>query len=64
VGKAESRVALSEQLKAVLACPVCKGQLEFHESRGELCCLRCRLVWPIRDDVPDLAPGSSRPLGP
>ncbi|WP_224370934.1 Trm112 family protein [Hyalangium versicolor] len=46
----------------MLACPVCKGLLEFHEPRGEIWCLRCRLTWPIQDGVPDLVPGSSRPL--
>lgn len=57
-------MALSEQVKAVLACPDCKGALEFHEAQGEAWCLRCRLIWPIQDGVPDLAPGSSRPLRP
>ncbi|WP_317987975.1 Trm112 family protein [Hyalangium gracile] len=46
----------------MLACPVCKGPLELHEDRSEVWCLRCRLAWPIREDVPDLVPGSSRPL--
>ncbi|WP_340371385.1 Trm112 family protein [Hyalangium rubrum] len=50
-------------MKSVLACPDCKGALEFHEDRNEARCLRCRLVWPIREGVLDLAPGSSRPLG-
>ena len=57
-------VPLDEQLKAVLACPGCKGRLEFHEARGEVWCLRCKLAWPIRDGVPDLVPESSSPLRP
>ncbi|HYH98139.1 Trm112 family protein [Hyalangium sp.] len=48
----------------MLACPVCKGQLEFHEDRGEAWCLRCQLAWPIAKGVPDLTPGSSSPLRP
>lgn len=55
-------MALSELLKAVLACPACKGALEFHEDRNEAWCVPCQRVWPIKDGVPDLAPESSRPL--
>ncbi len=60
--RARALVALSEQVKEALACPRCKGRLELHEPPGELWCLPCRLAWPIRDGVPDLVPGSSRPL--
>nr|WP_075306108.1 Trm112 family protein [Hyalangium minutum] len=55
-------MALDDQLRQVLACPLCKGQLEFHEDWGEIWCLRCQRAWPIRNGVPDLVPGSSTPL--
>jgi hypothetical protein len=64
VGKLRAPVELDDQLKAVLACPFCKGPLEFHEEWREAWCLMCRLVWPIENGVPDLVLGSSRPLKP
>ena len=62
--KDRAPVELDEQLKAALACLVCKGPLEFHEDRSELWCLECRLAWPIQDGVPDLVRENSRPLEP
>ena len=51
-----------EHLKAILACPLCKGALELHEEVDEARCVPCQRVWPIKDGVPDLAPESSSPL--
>ena len=45
--------ALTPPISApALACPRCKGDLEFHEDRGEIHCTRCRLVYAIRDGIP------------
>jgi len=43
---------LSPLLKEILACPKCKGALEFHEDRAEIHCKACRLVFRIEDDIP------------
>jgi uncharacterized protein len=40
------------QLKEILACPKCKGDLEFREAEGEIRCLRCRLAYRIDDGIP------------
>ena len=45
-------MALSPDLKEILACPKCKGDLEFHEDRAEIHCPRCRLAFAIRDGIP------------
>ena len=45
-------MALAPQLKELLACPRCKGELEFHEERDEIACPRCRLGFPIREGIP------------
>ena len=43
---------LAPELKEILACPKCKGDLEFREEEGRILCLRCRLAYEIRDGIP------------
>jgi uncharacterized protein YbaR (Trm112 family) len=47
-------VPLSPQLLAVLACPRCKGELEYRDQESVLLCHRCRLRYEIRDGIPIL----------
>lgn len=53
---------LSQELKEILVCPACKGDLDFHEERGEIVCPACRLVYRIEDDVPVMLIEEARPL--
>jgi uncharacterized protein len=55
-------MALAPELKEILACPKCKGDLEFHEDRGEIHCTRCRLVYEIRDGIPVMLVEEAKPL--
>jgi uncharacterized protein len=55
-------VPLAPELKEILACPRCKGELEFHEERGEILCRTCRLAFAIRDDIPVMLLDEARPL--
>ncbi len=55
-------MALNEQLKAVLVCPRCKGQLTFREERQEIHCAACKLVYAIEDDIPAMLPDEAKPL--
>lgn len=57
-------MALSKELKEILACPRCKGDLEFHEEKSEIHCKACRLVFPIKDDIPVMLLEEARPLAP
>jgi hypothetical protein len=43
---------LAAELKEILACPRCKGELEFREEQGEIRCLACRLAYRIDDGIP------------
>ncbi len=52
-----------EKIKAyleVLACPQCKGDLEYKEITPEekigFFCKRCRLLYPILEDIPIMLP--------
>ena len=41
---------VDDELKAILVCPACKGDLVFEESR--IICPACRKAYPIRDCIP------------
>ncbi len=48
---------LDKQLLEILACPKCKGDLEYQPDEkddrfGKLVCQRCRLIYRIEDDIP------------
>jgi uncharacterized protein len=55
---------LAPELKEILACPRCKGELEFHEDRDEIHCRACRLSYAIRDGIPVMLVEEARPLPP
>jgi len=43
---------LSKELLDILACPKCKGDLEYDEKNNKLICNSCRLKYDIKDDIP------------
>jgi uncharacterized protein len=43
---------ISEDLLAILVCPVCKKPVVLHTNRQSLKCGECRRVYPIQDDIP------------
>ena len=55
-------MALAADLKEILACPKCKGALEFHEDRAEIHCLRCRLAYRIEAGIPVMLVEEATPL--
>jgi uncharacterized protein len=53
---------LSPELKEILACPKCKGPLEFHEEIDQIHCQACRLAYRIEDGIPVMLVDEARPL--
>jgi uncharacterized protein YbaR (Trm112 family) len=53
---------LPQDLKEILACPKCKGPLEFHEERDEIHCSRCKLAYAVSDGIPVMLVDEARPL--
>ncbi len=47
-------MALSDQLLEKLACPKCKGKLEYLENECQLLCDNCKLAYRITDNIPVL----------
>jgi len=43
---------LDKELMAILACPKCKGKVEYNPAKDGLVCQACKLEYPIRDDIP------------
>ena len=43
---------LSEELLEILACPQCKGKLEYDSEADKLNCHACRLRYDVKDDIP------------
>ncbi|HWC06330.1 MAG TPA: Trm112 family protein [Gemmatimonadota bacterium] len=41
---------MDDELKAILVCPACKGDLLFEEAR--IICPACKKAYPIRDGIP------------
>jgi uncharacterized protein YbaR (Trm112 family) len=53
---------IAPELKEILACPKCKGELEFREDRQEIVCKACKLVYRIEDDIPVMLVDEAKPL--
>ena len=53
---------IAPELKEILACPKCKGELEFREDRQEIVCKACRRVYRIEDDIPVMLVDEAKPL--
>jgi len=47
-------MALSDRLLEKLACPDCKGGLEYEREQERLICQACRIAYRIVDDIPVL----------
>ena len=45
-------MSLDKRLLDILACPVCKGLLEYRRTENLLVCRIDRLGYPIRDGIP------------
>lgn len=42
------------RLLEILACPKCKGKLEYEEEKDILICKECKLVFKIEDGIPNM----------
>ena len=45
-------MALSKELLDILICLQCKGSLELTDAQDGLVCHKCKLLYPIKDDIP------------
>ena len=45
-------MTINKDLLDILACPKCKGDIHLNETGDGLICDACRLMYPIKDDIP------------
>ncbi len=45
-------MAIDPELLSIMACPKCKGDIRLNEKKDGLICEACRLLYPIKDDIP------------
>jgi uncharacterized protein YbaR (Trm112 family) len=55
-------MVLSKELLEILACPKCKGEIFLKEKGDGLVCKACRLVYPIKEDIPIMLIDEALPL--
>lgn len=55
---------ISSELLEILACPQCKGDIHLNETEDGLICDNCKLMYPIKDDIPIMLIDEAIPLRP
>ena len=45
-------MAIDKELLDILACPKCKGDIHLNDKKDGLICDACRLMYPIKDEIP------------
>ncbi|MBI4726061.1 Trm112 family protein [candidate division TA06 bacterium] len=53
---------LDPKLLEILACPKCKGELEYRPKEQKLLCWSCKLGYNIKDDIPIMLIDEAEPL--
>lgn len=46
----------------ILACPKCKGDVHLNEKNDGFVCSACKLLYPIKDDIPVMLVTDAIPL--
>ncbi len=59
----ERTMPIKQELLDILACPQCKGAVRLRDDRQALVCDACRLVYPIRDDIPVMLIDEAEKIG-
>jgi uncharacterized protein len=55
---------MDTKLLDILACPLCKGPLQYSKTQQVLVCRADRLAYPVRDDIPVMLEEEAQALEP
>lgn len=58
----EVKMPVPEELLKILACPKCKGDIEYNPAKNWLVCKNCKLAYRIEDDIPIMLIDEAIPL--
>lgn len=53
---------MDKKLLAMLACPICKGDLRYAAEQQELICKTDAVAFPIREGIPVMLSSEARTL--
>lgn len=53
---------MDHRLLEIVACPACKGKLNYNKENEELVCKFDRLAYPINDGIPVLLTTEAREM--
>jgi uncharacterized protein len=53
---------ISKELLDILCCPQCKGDIRLTEAEDGLICDACKLMYPIKDDIPVMLIDEALPI--
>lgn len=53
---------MDKKLLEILACPICKGKLEYDQSNNQLICKADKLAYPIKDGIPAMLEDEAKHL--
>lgn len=55
-------MAFDKKLLDIVACPVCKGKLEYDKTTQQLICKADKFAYPITEGIPVLLENRAVPL--
>ncbi|MCC4798893.1 Trm112 family protein [Enterovibrio norvegicus] len=53
---------MDHRLLEIVACPACKGKLNYNKENNELVCKFDRLAYPIREGIPVMLTTEAREM--
>lgn len=53
---------ISQDLLEILACPLCKGNLDYDKENQELICFESKLAFKVIDGIPQMLIDEARKL--
>ena len=55
---------IPDELLDVIACPKCKGELEYDQDNSKFICHSCYLIYAIENDIPNMLIDEAKTLRP
>jgi len=54
---------IKQELREILCCPACKGDLDIKNDENSLKCKQCGRVYEVKEDIPIMVVSESTPFG-